>query len=422
MNKYKNIKTITLGCRFNFYESEVSKAIVKALDPKDDVIIVNTCAVTKQAENQSKQAVRRAIRESTGAKIIVTGCALTTCKEYFQSLDGVYSVIDNDKKNKISAYTLLPHNASESELALNFTTFGSNDKLFHNRVKVFLQIQTGCNNFCSYCIVPFARGRSKSLSLSVILDRVKYFCNSGFKEIVLSGIDITAYGKDLGDIELADVINAILREAPNLERIRISSMNPHGITNRLFNLITKEPRVLPHLHLSIQSGNDEVLHSMRRKYNSKELLDIIQRLKTARPELVIGADVIAGYPTETEDQFESTMNFIENSGISLFHVFPFSPRPGTIASKLLQLPKHVILKRAAVLRQLASKLKLNLMKSFIGTTINGLIEKNSENTSFGKTDNYLDFIVKQHVSVNTILYDMLVIDIQDDKLLCQCNT
>ena len=418
-NKKRNIKSITLGCRFNFYESEVSKAIIKSLDPNDDVIIINTCAVTKQAENQSKQAVRKAIRESNGAKVIVTGCALATCKDYFNNLDGVYSVIDNDKKDKISSYTSLPHNKDVSNININFDDVYNIDiaeDMFNNRVRVFLQIQTGCNNFCSYCIVPFARGKSISLPLDVIIDKVKYFVNNGFKEIVLSGIDITSYNID--NIKLHDVIKKILKECPTLERLRISSMNPNGISSKLFDLITNEPRILPHLHLSIQSGNNEVLKSMRRNYTREFVFDLIDKLKKSKENLVIGADIIAGYPMETDEYFNNTIDFIKTSGISLLHVFPFSPRPMTLAAKMLQIPRNIIKERAFILRELASTIKNNLLNSLINTKVNGLIEKCENNISYGKTDNYLEFAIKTPIEINTVMKNMQVIGVENDKLLC----
>ena len=422
---HKNTKAITLGCRFNFYESELSKAIIKSLDPKDDVIIVNTCAVTKQAENQSKQAVRKAIREANGSKIIVTGCALATCKEYFNSLEGIHSIIDNNKKDKISSYTSLPHNKNISDIDVDFNNiYNTNtaenmllaEDMFNKRVKVFLQIQTGCDNFCSYCIVPFARGKSISLPLEVILNKVNFFINNGFKEIVLSGIDITSY--NINNIKLHDVIKAILKEYPKLERLRISSINPNGISNELFDLITNEPRILPHLHLSIQSGNNEVLKSMRRLYTREFVLDLINKLKNARKDLVIGADIIAGYPIETNEYFQDTVEFIKESGISLLHVFPFSPRPMTIAAKMLQLPKNIIKERAAILRTLADNIKLNFLNSLINTKINGLIERCENNIAYGKTDNFLEFIIKKPIEVNTIMKNMKVTGIEDIRLVC----
>lgn len=419
MSNKKNIKSITLGCRFNFYESEVSKAIIKSLDPNDDVIIINTCAVTKQAENQSKQAVRKAIRESNGAKVIVTGCALATCKDYFNTLDGVYSIVDNNKKDKISSYISLSHNKNISDINIDFDSIYSTDiaeDMFNNRVRVFLQIQTGCNNFCSYCIVPFARGKSISLPLDVIINKIKYFINNGFKEIVLSGINITSYNID--NIKLHDVIKTILKECPTLERLRISSMNPNGISDQLFDLITNESRILPHLHLSIQSGNNEVLKSMRRNYTREFVLDLINKLKKSKENLVIGADIIAGYPIETDEYFNDTVDFIKDSGISLLHIFPFSPRPMTLASKMLQIPRNIIKERAAILRELASNIKNKLLNSLINAKINGLVEKCENNISYGKTDNYLEFIIKNPIEINTVIKNMKVIGVENDKLLC----
>ena len=404
-----NIKTITLGCRFNFYESEQVKAILESLDPKDDVVFINTCSVTQSAENQSKQAVRKAIRENPNAKIIVTGCTLATAKEYFEKLDGVYAVIPNDNKTEVLSYTNIPHNIDSVHPAIKF-----NETSFKNRVKVFLQIQCGCDNFCTYCIVPFARGRSRSMPAAEILNRVRFFINQGFKEIVLSGIDITSYND--GGLNFNGIVRHILENVPELQRLRISSLNPHGIDNDFIELI-KTPRIMPHLHISIQSGNDEVLKAMRRKYSIADLTNVINSLKNARHDLVLGADVIAGFPTETEEQFEDSYNYIKNSGVSLLHIFPYSPRPGTVASRLLQLPRNKILERAKKLRSLAFKLKTDLQKSLIGTKASGLIEKCDNNCATGKLDNFLEFVTNEPLPINTLIKDKMITGICNGKLV-----
>lgn len=404
-----NIKTITLGCRFNFYESEHVKAILTSLDLSDDVVFINTCSVTQSAENQSKQAVRKAIRENPNAKIIVTGCSIATAKEYFENLDGVYAVITNDNKTNVSSYTNIPHGSDNTQPTVSF------DKTsFKDRVKVFLQIQCGCDNFCTYCIVPFARGRSHSMPANEILDKVRFFVKQGFKEIVLSGIDITSY-KDAG-LNFNGIVKCILDNVPDLQRLRISSLNPNGIDKELIELM-KNPRIMPHLHLSIQSGDDDSLKAMRRKYSIAELTAIIKELKNARSDLVLGADVIAGFPTETATQFENTYSYIRSSGISLLHVFPYSPRPGTVASRLVQLPRNTILERAKKLRMLALDLKTSLQQSLIGTKVSGLVEKCNNNCATGKLDNFLEFIANESIPMNTVIINKTVTSVINGKLL-----
>ncbi len=406
MNK---IKTITLGCRFNTYETEIVKSLLKSLDPKDEVVFINTCSVTQQAENQSKQAVRRAIREYPGAKIIVTGCTVTTAEEYYKTLNGVYAVIPNDDKTKVSAYDGIPHNNKNIPGSVSLS-----EPLFQDRVKAFLQIQCGCDNFCSYCIVPFARGRSRSMPATEIIRQIQFLIDHEFKEIVLSGIDITSYNDN--GMNFNGIIKYILENASALQRLRISSINPHGIDSEFIELM-KNPKIMPHLHLSIQSGNNDVLKAMHRKYSISDLSNIIRELKHTRSDLVLGADVIAGFPTETNEQFEDGFDYIRNSGISLLHVFPYSPRPGTVASRMMQLPRNEILDRAKRLRELAKELKLKLQQNLIGTKISGLVEKCKNGQSFGKCDNYLDFVINNEIPINTVIQNLIVTDVQDDKLI-----
>lgn len=403
------IKTITLGCRFNVYETEIVKSILKSLEPKDEIVFINTCSVTQQAENQSKQAVRRAIREHPNAKIIVTGCTVTTAKDYYETLDGVFAVIPNDDKTNIETYKNIPHNIESISNDMPLV-----EPLFQDRVKAFLQIQCGCDNFCTYCIVPFARGRSRSMPVSEIIRQINFLIDHDFKEIILSGIDITSYNDN--GLNFSGVVRCILDTVPRLQRLRISSVNPHGIDDEFIELM-KNPKIMPHLHLSIQSGNTDVLKAMRRKYNVASLSDIINRLKQARMDLVLGADVIAGFPTETDAQFENSYDYIKNSGISLLHVFPYSPRPGTVASRMMQLPRSVVLARAKKLRQLNKELRSNLQQSLVGTKVSGLVEKSENGCSFGKTDNFLDFMINEEIPINTVVKQFKIIGVQNDKLV-----
>lgn len=410
------IKTITLGCRFNFYESEVSKAMINSLNPNDDVIVINTCSVTHEAERQSKQAVRKAIRENQNSKIIVTGCAAKTSKKYFQNLDGVFKVIQNDKKEELNSYLDIPHTANKLETFDNDLIIEENDQLFKDKARVFLQIQNGCDHFCTYCIVPFTRGRSRSLPLETILSRVGRFVQLGFKEIVLSGIDITSYGKDLENIDFSDVIIAILNKYPDLKRLRISSIDPKGIDEKLFDLLTNEPRIMPHFHLSIQAGDNQVLKAMRRRHTREDVIEICNRILEKRPDVVFGSDFIAGFPTETDQMFENTLNLIDEAHLSLMHVFPYSPRSGTIAAGMIQIPRNKILERAKILREKATNAKEKLLKSLIGTTVSGMIENSENNISFGKTDSFIPFVIPRKLPPTTIIKDALVSGSKDGSL------
>ncbi len=408
------IKTITLGCRFNFYESEVSKAIVEKLDPKNDVIIINTCSVTHEAERQSRQAVRKAIRENKDSQIIVTGCAAATSESYFKKLDGVSKVILNGEKSAVEPYMSIPHLA-------NGITFDSDeiieesDELFQERARVFLQIQNGCDYFCTYCIVPFTRGRSRSLPLETILNRINHFIELGFKEIVLSGIDITSYGNDLDNTDFADVISAILKQT-SLKRLRISSLDPKGIDEKLLELLVSEHRIMPHFHLSIQSGDNEVLKAMRRRHSREDVIEICNRILAKRLDVVFGSDFIAGFPTETEKMFENTIKLIDEAHLSLMHVFPYSPRSGTIAAKMIQLPRNVILERAKRLREKSEEAKKKLFKSLVGKTVNGMIERTEKGEAFGKTDNFVPFVINKPIEPSTLIQNAIVSGFNDEGL------
>lgn len=408
------IKSITLGCRFNFYESEVAKSMVRKIDPDSDVIIINTCCVTHEAERQSKQVVRKAIRENPDAKIIVTGCAAKTSSEYFNNLEGVFKVIQNDKKDDINSYASI----SEADKIYDFddSLVEESDPLFLGKARVFLQIQNGCDHFCSYCIIPFTRGSSKSLPIETILGRVGYFVDHGFKEIVLSGIDITSYGKDLDNIEFADVLSEILRKYPTMERIRISSIDPDGVSDRLFDIITNEQRIMPHFHLSIQSGDNHVLKAMRRRHTREDVIDLCDRIRKVRDDVIFGSDFITGFPTETEEMFQNTMKIVDEAGISLLHVFPYSKRSGTLASTFMELPKNIVVDRAQRLREKSDKVRHKLYESFMGKKVNMIVEKIHDGFSSGKTDHFIPIKIKGEYEVSDILKDIQIKSFDDEFL------
>ncbi|MDR0552870.1 MAG: tRNA (N(6)-L-threonylcarbamoyladenosine(37)-C(2))-methylthiotransferase MtaB [Holosporales bacterium] len=377
----KKINTITLGCRLNFYESEVLKSsLSEEFSEGDEVIIINTCCVTHEAERQSKQAVRKCLREHPEAKVIVSGCAVHTEREYFSELKGVHKIIDNDMKR-------------DYESADTFS--GKNESLFDGKARGFLQIQNGCDNYCTFCIVPFTRGKPRSLPLKIIHNHIENLLDSGLSEIVFSGVDITSYGKDLEEkIELADVLISVLEKFPVLERIRISSLDPHGITAKLTELIMEEQRILPHLHLSIQSGDDHILRLMRRRHTRAEVIKLCNTIKEKREDIVFGSDFIAGFPGESEEMFENTISIVDEAGISFLHVFPYSVRAGTIAASFIQLPREIIRSRAGRLRMKGKVVYKLLLNSFVGKTDNFIVEKESDGIIHGKTDHFISIRAK----------------------------
>jgi threonylcarbamoyladenosine tRNA methylthiotransferase MtaB len=359
--------------------------------PDSDIIVINTCAVTHEAERQSRQAVRKAIKEHSGAKIIVTGCAAKTSYDYFSSLDGIHKVVQNDEKGDISAYITGQHDQSPS-------TDVDHSAIFQGKIRAFLQIQNGCDNWCTYCIVPSTRGSTKSLPIKDILNRVEELLVAGCKEVVLSGIDITSYGKDLDGPVLADVIEATLRTFPEMHRLRISSLDPHGVDARLSELFIGEHRIMPHLHLSIQSGDDAVLKAMRRRHSRSDVINLCRYLLEHRPNIILGCDLIAGFPTETSSMFQNTLSLVDEAGLTLLHVFPYSPRDGTVAARMIQNPRVLILERAKELRAKAHEIKQKFFEHMVGTTVRGIIEECSDKSAYGKTDS---FIPLQMVNIDT---------------------
>jgi threonylcarbamoyladenosine tRNA methylthiotransferase MtaB len=365
--------------------------MLEQVDPDSDIVVINTCAVTHEAERQSRQAVRKAIRENSDAKIIVTGCAAKTSYDYFSSLDGIDKVVQNDKKGELSAYISGQHSESPS-------TDVDHSAIFQGKIRAFLQIQNGCDNWCTYCIVPATRGPTKSLPIKDILHRVETLLMAGCKEIVLSGIDITSYGKDLDGPVLADVIETTLRIFPEMRRLRISSLDPHGVDARLRDLFIGEDRIMPHFHFSIQSGDDVVLKAMKRRHVRDDVIDLCRYLLDRRPCIVLGCDLITGFPTETDAMFQHTLDLVDESGLTLLHVFPYSPRSGTVAARMIQNQRVTILERAKELRTKAHEVQQKLFKSMVGTTVRGIIEECSDESAYGKTDS---FIPLRLVNTNT---------------------
>lgn len=401
---------MTLGCRFNYYETEVAKSIVEKIAPVDDIVIVNTCAVTQEAERQSKQAVRKALRENPKAHVIVTGCATVTAEKYFNELDGI-KIISNSKKSDPKAYVSVA-GCSGISVARNEEIPEDGDEMFANRVRAFLPIQNGCDHFCTYCIVPYTRGRSQSLPLSIIIRKINHLISIGFNEVVLSGIDITSYKYE--EATLAGVITEILSKT-SIERLRISSIDPAGVDEKLFNLIINEERIMPHFHLSIQSGDNNVLKAMRRRHTRDTVIKLCSDILAKRPDVVFGSDFITGFPTETDSMFENTLKLVDEAHLSLLHVFPFSPRTGTVAAKMIQLPTTIVHERAKILREKAQQAKKKLCQSFVGKQVMGVVEKSVHGISIGKTASFLPFSFLDELPPRKIISG-IVTDFSDEYL------
>jgi threonylcarbamoyladenosine tRNA methylthiotransferase MtaB len=361
---------ITFGCRLNAFESEVIRRAAASAG-LSDAIIVNTCAVTAEAERQARQAIRRARRLHPTARIIVTGCAATISPERFAAMPEVDRVLDNQAKLHPQSYV---RDASDQEdLAETAAHFVDS---FHEKCRAFLQVQQGCDHRCTFCVIPYARGPSRSVPLGAVVDQARGLVAAGYHEIVLTGVDLTAYGTDLpGKPSLGQMVRRLLATVPELERLRLSSLDPAEIDAELWRLLAEERRLMPHLHLSLQAGDDLILKRMKRRHSRADAIAAAQRARALRPEVALGADLIAGFPTESEEMFRGSLALIAECGLAFVHVFPYSPRPGTPAARMPQLPGPVIKERAARLRQAGEVALARELAARIGSITDVLIER-----------------------------------------------
>ena len=376
----KEIDILTLGCRLNSYESEVMRGHAEAAGLKD-AVIVNTCAVTAEAVRQARQVIRRARRERPTASIIVTGCAAQIDPQSFAAMPEVTRVIGNAEKMKAETFAPLSLLGGEERVRVN-DIMSVKETAAHlvdgldGRARAFVQVQTGCDHRCTFCIIPYGRGNSRSVPAGEVVDQVKRLVATGHYEIVLTGVDLTSWGADLPNApKLGNLVARILKLVPDLPQLRLSSIDAIEIDELLFEALAHEPRIAPHLHLSFQSGDDMILKRMKRRHSRADAVLLCQRLRAARPEIAFGADLNAGFPTETGAMFENTLKSVDECGIDYLHVFPYSPRPGTPAAKMPQVARDVIKARAARLRQKgAERLALRLDRH-IGKTTMALVEK-----------------------------------------------
>jgi threonylcarbamoyladenosine tRNA methylthiotransferase MtaB len=338
---------ITFGCRLNTYESEVIRGHTANLD---DTIVINTCAVTAEAERQARQAIRRAHRERPEARIVVTGCAAQVAPNTWADLPGVVRVLGNDEKLRAETWVRGAGSAVSDIMAAREAVVHQVTE-FAGRARAFVQVQQGCDHRCTFCIIPFGRGPSRSVPVGAVVDQVRLLVAAGFHEVVLTGVDITAYGGDLpGQPSLGQLVRRLLALVPELPRLRLSSLDPVEIDAALWRLIGEEPRLMPHLHLSLQAGSDVILKRMKRRHLRGDALATIRRARDLRPGIAIGADLIAGFPTETEAAFGETLALVEEAEIPYLHVFPYSERPDTPAARMPPVLHAVRRKRAARLR------------------------------------------------------------------------
>ncbi|MDX8500424.1 tRNA (N(6)-L-threonylcarbamoyladenosine(37)-C(2))-methylthiotransferase MtaB [Mesorhizobium sp. VK4C] len=391
----RGIDVVTFGCRLNTYESEVMRreaesAGLGALE--GGAVIFNTCAVTAEAVRQAKQAIRKARRENPEARIIVTGCAAQTEPQNFAAMDEVDLVLGNEEKLKAHSYRALPDfGVNDTEKARVNDIFSVRETASHmvdaieGRARAFVQVQNGCDHRCTFCIIPYGRGNSRSVPMGAVVEQVKRLAGNGYAEIVLSGVDMTSFGADLpGSPKLGKLVKTILRQVPDVKRLRLSSIDSIEADDDLLDAIATEPRLMPHLHLSLQSGDDMILKRMKRRHLRDQSIRFCEEVRKLRPGIVFGADIIAGFPTETEAMFENSERIVEECGLTHLHVFPFSPREGTPAARMPQVRREVVKQRAARLRAAGEAAYRRHLASLAGTRQSILVERDG----LGRTEGF----------------------------------
>jgi threonylcarbamoyladenosine tRNA methylthiotransferase MtaB len=410
-----SVEIVTFGCRLNAYESEVMRGFAHATsDGAGHTVIVNTCAVTAEAERQARQTIRRLARERPDARIVVTGCSAQIDPAAWSSLPNVHRVLGNVEK-------LLPESwidgagSSVGDIMTVRETAAHLVTEFAGRARAFVQVQQGCDHRCTFCVIPFGRGPNRSVPVGAVVAQVRVLVERGFREVVLTGVDIASYGPDLpGRPGLGQLARRLLAQVPELARLRLSSLDPAAIDADLWRLIADEPRVMPHLHLSLQAGSALILKRMKRRHSPQGAAAVIERARSARPGIAIGADLIAGFPTETDALFQETLDFVETHSLPFLHVFPYSERPGTPAARMPAVPKPLRKERAARLRAAGHA----AAQAFFATQQNRCVSILAETGHTGHTEHFAPVRLVAETSPGTLLAGR-VIGTSGDGLLAE---
>ena len=375
----------TYGCRLNFYESEVIRKYAKDNNLQNHIFI-NSCAVTNKTIADLKNEIRKVKRENQQSQVVLTGCAAQIHKKDFEAMSEVDSIIGNKEKLESSTYKTI----RESNKTVNLVgDIFENEQAISpiiskvkNRIRGFVQIQNGCDHRCTFCIIPYGRGNSRSVDPKNIIKQIKLLLEKNYKEIVLTGVDLTSYGSDFENkISLSKLVKTILNRLPQLNRLRLSSLDIAEIDDELINLYGSEKRLLPHIHLSLQAGDNMILKRMKRRHSREDAINAIERIRAVRPDIVFGADLIAGFPTETEEMFLNSVRLIDECNITFLHVFPFSPRDGTPAARMPQLDREIIKKRAKILRNIGERKITEHYDKLKNKEINLIVESQNQGRS-----------------------------------------
>ena len=389
------LEVLTFGCRLNAAESEAMRG--RATEAGlDDAVLVNTCAVTAEAVRQARQAIRKARRKHPGRRIVVSGCAAQTEPETFAAMPEVDLVIGNAEKLSAEHYRRAARpgdfGIGATEKIVVGDIFSVRETASHlldgvsDRVRAFVQVQNGCDHRCTFCIIPYGRGNSRSVPMGAVVNEVRSLVENGVREVVLTGVDITAWGGDLpGGPRLGSLVHAILRHVRELPRLRLSSIDSVEADDELMRALAEEARLMPHLHLSLQAGDDMILKRMKRRHLRADAIRFCDAARKLRPDIVLGADLIVGFPTETEEMFANTLSLVEECGLTLLHVFPFSPRAGTPAARMRAVERNLVQQRAAMLRRRGHHALSQRLGSEVDKFRSVLVEK----PGFGRTEHYL---------------------------------
>ena len=416
-------KFMTQGCRLNAYETEAMKELANAAGLKD-IVVVNTCAVTAEAVRKSKQEIRKLRRDNPSSQMIVTGCAAQIEPKTFSEMSEVDLVVGNTEKMNSDTWSEIsnkPDFVGKTEKVMVDdimsvkNTAGHLIDGFGTRSRAYVQVQNGCDHRCTFCIIPYGRGNSRSVPAGVVVDQIKRLVDTGYNEVVLTGVDITSWGADLPLMpKLGDLVQRILKLVPDLPRLRISSIDSIEADPALIDAISSEMRLMPHLHLSLQAGDDMILKRMKRRHLRDDAINFCLEMRSVRPDIVYGADIIAGFPTESEEMFDNSLKLIEDCGLTWLHVFPFSPREGTPAARMPQMDRSIIKERAARLRSRGELAVQNHLAAQIGLEHNILIE----NERMGRTEGFTEVLFNKDQIKGSIVNAKIVSKSQN-KLIAQ---
>ena len=396
-------EVVTFGCRLNTYESEVIKNNL-ALSNLENVVVFNTCAVTKEAERQAKQAIRHHKKHHPDSKIIVTGCAVQANPAMFSGMDEIDKILGNEEKMRPEYYSLDSERVLVNDIMSIKETALHLVEHFEGKSRAFIQVQNGCNHRCTFCIIPYGRGNSRSVPVGAIVNQVRVLVEQNYQEIVMTGVDVTSYGPDLpGEPTFAQMIKRVLFAVPELKRLRLSSIDVAEIDDELFELMAYEKRLMPHFHISLQAGDNMILKRMKRRHNRDQIIAFCDRLRSVRPEVAFGADIIAGFPTETDEMFENTRRLISEAQLQYLHVFPYSPRPETPAARMPQVEKAVRKERAGILRSEGEAELNRFFGRHVGREANILVENDNK----GHTENFIPVKFLSDIPSNSIISSKL---------------